>query len=651
VRKLCIGLFLLLALGCAESARAQCSSYTQVTATVTDPNSVPYAGANLSVDLSSSGGAPTCTGSDGQQYPFTAHLQTVLDSTGSFALQLPPNSIISPGGSQWKFTVSIVVPPPVGRGNQTFTYSATIAGSSQSLSTALSALAPAILYGGGGGTPCITTADSVQFNNAGAFGCLPMTWDPVNLILSLGSNAGMLFDGHSDASGANGMMSDIPMFTESNGQPVIENPNFETGTYWPVAASAVVPGWSHGAGTTLSYDTTSPEEGSTSLIVTTTAGQVLSEAWAAPDMFWPVTVGDTYTASIWAHGDGTLVPRLAEEFCTTNGVTCTTYTATGTSSTSWQQLTLTNAAPSGRSNVSINIGPTSTASAGSTEFDALSITDVSHTIAPSGALSQYQLLEMVDGFHAQGFGPGIAGQVPTSQGTSAYVSMQSPGLLDGNGGTPVTTTPYTIQCDSSSTIIDRAHVVVFQSGAAAVTVPLSTATGCGGGMVFTAIDDGAGTLTFSRSGSDVFSLYNGVNNIDSATSFTIGNGQSATLNQGRAGVWEVRVNSANHCAAAGTAANPSVVSCGAGTSGFFSCATNASTGTCTVNTTAVTANSVIQVQPDSTLGTALSVTCNTSADTGVTAPRISARTAGTSFTITLGTFSTNPECFSYLVIN
>ncbi len=105
------------------------------------------------------------------------------------------------------------------------------------------------------------------------------------------------------------------------------------------------------------------------------------------------------------------------------------------------------------------------------------------------------------------------------------------------------------------------------------------------------------------------------------------------------------------CAATGTAANPSVASCSAAPAGFFSCATNASTGTCTVNTTAVTANSVIQIQPDSSLGTALSVTCNTTADSGLTAPRVSARSAGTSFTITLGTFTSNPQCFSFLVIN
>ncbi|MGA9777386.1 MAG: hypothetical protein WBS33_03850 [Verrucomicrobiia bacterium] len=105
------------------------------------------------------------------------------------------------------------------------------------------------------------------------------------------------------------------------------------------------------------------------------------------------------------------------------------------------------------------------------------------------------------------------------------------------------------------------------------------------------------------------------------------------------------------CAAAGSAANPSVASCSGAQAGLFSCATNASTGTCVVHTTAVTANSTILIQPDASLGAALSVTCNTTADSGLTSPRIAARNAGTSFTLNLGTFTSNPECFSYSLIN
>lgn len=108
-----------------------------------------------------------------------------------------------------------------------------------------------------------------------------------------------------------------------------------------------------------------------------------------------------------------------------------------------------------------------------------------------------------------------------------------------------------------------------------------------------------------------------------------------------------------NCAAVGTAANPSVAACSAAPAGAVSCATNASTGTCTVNTTAVTANSEIFVQQitDTTTGTRLSVTCNTTKDTNSTSPQITARSAGTSFTFQLGTFNTNPECFNYFIVN
>lgn len=108
------------------------------------------------------------------------------------------------------------------------------------------------------------------------------------------------------------------------------------------------------------------------------------------------------------------------------------------------------------------------------------------------------------------------------------------------------------------------------------------------------------------------------------------------------------VATTTNCSAAGSAANPSIAACTAAPSGAFSCATNASTGTCQVTSTAVTANSNVWVQPTgaTAVGTRLSVTCNTTADTGLVAPRVSAIASG-SFTINLGTFSTNPECFLF----
>jgi len=112
-------------------------------------------------------------------------------------------------------------------------------------------------------------------------------------------------------------------------------------------------------------------------------------------------------------------------------------------------------------------------------------------------------------------------------------------------------------------------------------------------------------------------------------------------------------STATNCAANGTAANPSVASCSAAAAGMFSCATNASTGTCTVNTTAVTANSEITITQDAADGGAsqLNVICNTGNVLSATAPILAAKVAATSFTINLGTVTANPACFEYIIVN
>lgn len=108
-----------------------------------------------------------------------------------------------------------------------------------------------------------------------------------------------------------------------------------------------------------------------------------------------------------------------------------------------------------------------------------------------------------------------------------------------------------------------------------------------------------------------------------------------------------------NCAGVGTAASPSVASCASANAGMFSCATNATGATCQVNTTAVTANSEIFVQEEDAayVGTRLGVTCNTSTTVVPTSRLVASAVAGTSFTINLGTVTTNPACFSYHIIN
>jgi hypothetical protein len=86
--------------------------------------------------------------------------------------------------------------------------------------------------------------------------------------------------------------------------------------------------------------------------------------------------------------------------------------------------------------------------------------------------------------------------------------------------------------------------------------------------------------------------------------------------------------------------------CSAAPAGSF-VVDNGTTST-VVSTTAVTANSQILIQFDAGLGTKLGVTCNTNA----TNPYVTARTAGTSFTVQAADpAGTDPACFSYLIIN
>lgn len=91
----------------------------------------------------------------------------------------------------------------------------------------------------------------------------------------------------------------------------------------------------------------------------------------------------------------------------------------------------------------------------------------------------------------------------------------------------------------------------------------------------------------------------------------------------------------------------SPAACGSASAGSVVVAAAATT--VVVNTTAVTAASQIFLTFDSSLGPKLGIpTCNT---TQPPAFNVSARTAGTGFTLTASAPITNPACFSYLIVN
>lgn len=140
----------------------------------------------------------------------------------------------------------------------------------------------------------------------------------------------------------------------------------------------------------------------------------------------------------------------------------------------------------------------------------------------------------------------------------------------------------------------------------------------------------------------------GGNAIHSCTTGTLTANTQVTGSQVSAPLYK----STTACHAVGSAASPSVALCGPSPAGVFSCAV-AGSGLCTVNTTAViSANSTILLTQDtSTLtGTLLGVTCNTTVST-VSPSTITAKVAATSFSFSITTPVTNPDCFQYSIIN
>lgn len=111
----------------------------------------------------------------------------------------------------------------------------------------------------------------------------------------------------------------------------------------------------------------------------------------------------------------------------------------------------------------------------------------------------------------------------------AAPSWQSPGLPEGNGGADVTTT-YTVQCDSGTAVLDRAHVLRLNSASTfTTTVPDPTTSGCGGNFYFGVDNVGSASETIARASTASFYLLNGGAAPTAVTSFTVDPGESVRL--------------------------------------------------------------------------------------------------------------------------
>lgn len=140
---------LLLVLSVALPAAAQ--NVTTVSATIVDPNGLPYSNAAVQVQLLPIGVTPTipppCNGQSASPCVVSAFQSLTTDVNGTFSVNLASNAVLSPGGTQWQFTVTITgVPLPFGTGPQKFSTAITISGATQNISATLNALAPALAH-------------------------------------------------------------------------------------------------------------------------------------------------------------------------------------------------------------------------------------------------------------------------------------------------------------------------------------------------------------------------------------------------------------------------------------------------------------------------------------------------------------------------
>jgi hypothetical protein len=174
---------------------------TVVTGTITDPNGLPYSFANISAQLVPSTASPTVL-VNGQPSVIFGFRPTTTDANGNFSMSLFCNSagggcsVISPGGSQWQFTVSTNgIQPPIGTGPQAFSVTLTITGVSQNISTNLNAAATALSnvsstsrFSGAPTGSCGAVQNAVDTTTGNYYSCVGGAWIKVGP----GGNPGVL---------------------------------------------------------------------------------------------------------------------------------------------------------------------------------------------------------------------------------------------------------------------------------------------------------------------------------------------------------------------------------------------------------------------------------------------------------------------------
>jgi hypothetical protein len=160
---------------------------TLVSGTITDTNGVPYAFAKVSASLV--GIPPNVNATilvNGIPVGIGGQQNASADVNGNFTMNLFCNSagggcsVISPGGTQWQFTVNETgTPPPLGTGSQVCSATLTITGASQSATSSFGSC-PALTSSGVGSTGPANILDPTTPSVAGQVQPLQQTFNAGN---------------------------------------------------------------------------------------------------------------------------------------------------------------------------------------------------------------------------------------------------------------------------------------------------------------------------------------------------------------------------------------------------------------------------------------------------------------------------------------
>lgn len=666
---------------------AAVAQFTTVSGTVTDPNSIPYAYGTITPLLVASG-TPTFTSTGSVYIPPTQPIG--LSSAGSFTVQLANAASLTPSGTTWSFTVCSAlgtVQPAFGKGPVCFTVSGiTLSGSTQSLTSTLTSAAVALTFGTGGGGgvggsgtisflpewSATTTVTNSPISDSGTL--LTSTRNLTVPILNTTTGfevGGAAPNGHClVGNGTNYVDNTCPAGSSTlnsigaataSGSPQ-GNGNFSTTWNWALTSTTNglnlgETSASTGTGSILSVVTGS---GSTATPLNVDSGAAANRAMNVNNGWVQVGPGSFSQPVISAPGAFGVANGLFFSGANNNAICFGDEPTLGTHANDgcmddqgfrmgfnaalrWTSTTITGNFDTCLDRVTAGIigidttGPCNTFG----YAGALQLTNVFNYGAlyfPATAGTGITTGPLIQGLNAN-----VAEFCITASCSLAWASagprISSSGILQFTNGGLTNTVDSGISRGTGPAILDVGNG---SAGDFSGTLQLTTLNGKGTNGGYVGVDGTGANVTFAAGSSGFFPSSTGNCIAFNFNGVSVGCGAAVASSNAFTGTDTfTTIGSATNCS---SAASPAV--CGSSMSGSVVVAAAAST--VVVNTSAVTANSQIIVTEDASLGTKLSVTCNTN----LFSSAVTARTAATSFTITLGSSpATNPACLSYTIIN